>query len=299
MSSKDFWKLYKTFGAGEVDYRWPSISFNSHISTAIIEWMPSSVHEPLASTFIEQFGVVKERLSPAIAKQMRVVGGQTIGAFHGLYQSSRKEADVLFKHHPPNGPISYTCAIEVGFAERYEDLVEDIKLWIEGGHVRMVILINVEEAPLYRCPTRALQDDEIEALDLPAIPALTTSMVSLEDQTDRFGPLHIRGLTWVNKMRAFLEIWKPDGITGNAKQQGDRKYFVDADNEIGELDIKLGDLYPIDDMDGGNQRLPVTWERLRSDLENGRMELAVMRCCDMLIEHKKRTDSVNDPDDID
>ena len=185
--------------------------------------MPSSVHEPLASTFIEQFGVVKERLSPAIAKQMRVVGGQTIGAFHGLYQSSRKEADVLFKHHPPNGPISYTCAIEVGFAERYEDLVEDIKLWIEGGHVRMVILINVEEAPLYRCPTRALQDDEIEALDLPAIPALTTSMVSLEDQTDRFGPLHIRGLTWVNKMRAFLEIWKPDGITGNAKQQGDRK----------------------------------------------------------------------------
>ena len=127
---------------------------------------------------------------------MRVVGRQKIvGAFRGSYQYSTKEADVLFKYHPPNGPISYTCAIEVGFAEKYEDLVEDIKLWIEGGQMWMVILISVEEAPRYRCPTSALQDDEIEALDLPAIPALNTSMVSLEDPTDRFGPLQIRGLT--------------------------------------------------------------------------------------------------------
>ena len=59
----------------------------------------------------------------------------------------------------------------------------------------MVILINVEEAPQYRCPTSALQDDEIEALGLPAIPALNTFMVSLEDLTDRFGPLQIHDLT--------------------------------------------------------------------------------------------------------
>lgn len=199
------------------------MSFNSHTSTAIIEWMPSGAHEPLASTFIEKLGVAKELLSPAIARQVKVVGGQKVGAFRGSYQSSMKEADVLFKYHPPNGPISYTCAIEVGFAERYEDLVADIKLWIEGGHMRMVILIKVDEAPLYRCPTRALQDNEIEALDLPAIPDLNTSMVALENQTDRFGPLQIHGLTWVNKMDAFLEIWKPDGTTGEARLQGDRR----------------------------------------------------------------------------
>jgi len=199
------------------------MSFNSHTSTAIIEWMPSGAHEPLASTFIEKLGVAKELLSPAIARQVKVVGGQKVGAFQGSYQSSMKEADVLFKYHPPNGPISYTCAIEVGFVERYEDLVDDIKLWIEGGHMRMVILIKVDEAPLYRCPTRALQDNEIEALDLPAIPDLITSMVALENQTDRFGPLQIHGLTWVNKMDAFLEIWKPDGTTGEARLQGDRR----------------------------------------------------------------------------
>jgi len=73
------------------------------------------------------------------------------------------------------------------------------------------------------------------------------------------------------------------------------KYFVDADNEIAELDIKFSDLFPIDNADGGNQRLPVTWERLRSDLEEGRKELAVGRLCDMLIELKKRTDAI-DPD---
>lgn len=74
---------------------------------------------------------------------------------------------------------------------------------------------------------------------------------------------------------------------------------MDADDEIAELDIKFSDLYPIGDVDGGNQRLPVTWERLRSDLEEGREELAVVRCCEMLIAPKKRTDAIGDPDYID
>jgi len=185
--------------------------------------MPSGAHEPLASTFSEKFVLARELLPPATARQVKVVGSQKIGAFGGAYQSSKKEADVLFKCTPPNGPISYTCAVEIGFAERYEDLVEDVKLWIEGGRMRMVILIKVEEEPLYRCPTHTLQDDEIDALDLPAIPTLNTNMVFLENQTDTFGPLQICGLTWVNKMYAFLEIWKPDDITGEAKQQEDRK----------------------------------------------------------------------------
>ena len=73
---------------------------------------------------------------------------------------------------------------------------------------------------------------------------------------------------------------------------------MDADDEIAELDIKFSDIYPIDDADGGNQRLSVTWERLRSDLEDGRLKLAVMHCCDMLIELKKCTDAINDSDYI-
>ena len=101
--------------------------------------------------------------------------------------------------------------------------MDDVRLWIEGGKMRMVILINVEETPRYRCPTHALQDEEIEDLSLPDIPDLNTSMATLQDPTDRFGPLQIHGLAWVNKMNAFLEIWKPDSITGEAKQHGDRQ----------------------------------------------------------------------------
>ncbi|MCJ1481294.1 hypothetical protein MMC06_001451 [Schaereria dolodes] len=300
MSPKDFWKLYEALNLGEIDYQWPSLSYNSHSSIAIIDWMSSGVHEPLAATFIEQFGVAKAFLSPANRKQLAIVGAQEVGSFQGSYQSSSKEPDALFVYPPPNGPISYTCAVEVGFSERYEDLVEDIRLWIEGARMRMVILINVDEAPRYRCPTYGLQDDEIEDLELPAIRALNTSMVSLEDKTDRFGPLQMHGLTWVNKMNAFLEIWKPDGITGEAKQEGDRKVFVGADYmyELAELDIRFSDLYPIADADGGNQRFPVTWEQLRFVLERGRMQLAVRRCCKMLVELKNRTDAIDDPDYI-
>jgi hypothetical protein len=185
--------------------------------------MPSAAHERLVFAIIERYYDAKRHLSPAVAQQVSIVGGQKINAFRGSYQSSRKEADVLFKYEPPNGPISYTCAVEIGFVEKYEDLIEDVKLWIEGKRMRMVILISVEENPRYRCPTHGLQDEEIKGLGLPDILDINTSMVTLQDPNDRFGPLQIHGLTWVNKMNAFLEIWKPDRITGEAKQHGDRQ----------------------------------------------------------------------------
>jgi hypothetical protein len=73
---------------------------------------------------------------------------------------------------------------------------------------------------------------------------------------------------------------------------------VDPNDEMPELDIKMRDIYPIDNADGGDQRLPITWQLLREELENARPELAVFRCCDMLIELKKRTDAIKDPDCI-
>ena len=71
---------------------------------------------------------------------------------------------------------------------------------------------------------------------------------------------------------------------------------MDPDDEMAELDIRLRDIYPIDNADGGDQRLPITSQLLRKELENGRPELAVSRCCNMLKELQKRTDAINDPD---
>lgn len=72
-----------------------------------------------------------------------------------------------------------------------------------------------------------------------------------------------------------------------------------TNDELAELDIKLSDLYPIDARAGGDKRLPLTWARLRRDLERARYELAVERCRDALAKLAEGEDQSHDPDYVD
>ena len=69
-----------------------------------------------------------------------------------------------------------------------------------------------------------------------------------------------------------------------------------ANDEVAELEIKLSDLYPIDAAEGGNLKLPLTWERLRMRLEDARYQLAKERCQAMLQSLVKRQGNIGDPD---
>ncbi len=200
-----------------------SISFNSRSCTGIIQWMPSS-HEILASSFIRSDTVATQDLRSEIARQINAVGNQRVGAFTGAYEGSKKEPDVLFKYKGQDHKVLYTAVVEIGFAETYEELIDDVKLWIEGNrNIRTVILIKVEENPRYRSPISKLKDDKIEQdLEFPDLKDLDTSIVIPKDPNDNFGPLQINNLIWVNKMSVFLEIWKRDAVSEKAKQQGTR-----------------------------------------------------------------------------
>ncbi len=185
--------------------------------------MPTSVHGILASPFIGSATVATQNLRSGIARHIDVVGDQKVGAFTGAYEGSKKEPDVLFKYKGSDRKVLYTAVVEVGFAETYEELMEDVKLWLEGNRDMMtVILIKVEENPRYSSPTSKLEDDEVKDLGFPDHRDLDTSMVILKDPNDSFGPLEIGNLVWVGKMVVFLEIWKKDAVNGEAKQQGTR-----------------------------------------------------------------------------
>ena len=147
---------------------WPSISFNSRTCTGIIQWMPSPIHETFASPFVRCDTVATQNLRPEIAKQIDVVGNQRVGAFARPYEGSKKEPNVLFKYKGKDQKVLYTAVVEISFAESYQDLVEDAKLWIEGNaNVRAVILIKVEEIPEYKSPSSKMDDDEIKNLGFP------------------------------------------------------------------------------------------------------------------------------------
>ena len=85
-------------------------------------------------------------MRPDVVSRIDALGSQRVEAFTEAYEDSKKEADVLFKYVQQNRDVLYTAAVEIGFAQTYEQLVEDAKLWIEGNHdIRTVILIKVEE----------------------------------------------------------------------------------------------------------------------------------------------------------
>lgn len=158
--------------------------------------MPSGVHEGLISSFIGRHEIAKEDLPKAVAERLGAVGSQRVGGFTGQYQGSKKEADVLFKYQQQNRKILYTCAVEIGFSETYEELIKDVRLWIEGQHdVKTIILIQVVKDPPYRSSTHKLREDEIKGLGFPRFQELNTSLMILKDQADRFGKLQIRSLT--------------------------------------------------------------------------------------------------------
>ena len=186
--------------------------------------MPSPVHEIFASPFVRSDGVATQDLRPEIAKRIDVVGAQRVGAaFRGAYKGSKKEADVLFKYEQQNGDTSYTAVVEIGFAETYEELIQDVEMWIEGSRdIRTVILIKVEENPRYCSPTIKLEDDEVRDLGFPDPKDLRASMAVLKDPNNSFGPLQINNLVWVGEITVWLEIWKKDRVSGKAKQQGTR-----------------------------------------------------------------------------
>ena len=97
---------------------------------------------------------------------------------------------MLFKYKGQDHKVLYTAVVEIGFTETYEELINDVKLWIEGNkNMRTVILIKVEENPRYYSPTSKLEDDEVKDLGFPDSGGLDTSMVSLKDPNNSFGPL--------------------------------------------------------------------------------------------------------------
>lgn len=91
-----------------------------------------------------------------------------------------------------------------------------------NDHISTAILIKVEEDPRYISPTSKLDNDEILALRFPHRRDLNISMVLPEDPNNSFGLLRLNNLVWVGKTSIFLEIWKRDETTGDAKRQEPR-----------------------------------------------------------------------------
>lgn len=120
-----------------------------------------------------------------------------------------------------NGDLDPKFVVEVGCSESYLDLVQEAILWLEGDpRVSVVVIVDFEEKPPFRCPTRDLDDKKLEMLGFPdRADAEDQQFVSQGD----YGPVTYKGLDWTGRFSTvFAEVWRRDPESGFATQSGDR-----------------------------------------------------------------------------
>lgn len=186
--------------------------------------MPVPEHDTIQGVFEE--GLIdmshQHNLTRAERHLFAVRVGTDVNAFEGPKEGSRKRADLSVYPQKDRGPDALnlknldtrdvngdfpSIAVEVGFSEGYEQLKNDMELWLlgSGGKVRVVVLVNLNEAPIYNGE--------------PFTHFSKASGVVPENWVSEgpFGPILFRGHTIVGEITGVVELWRLDPTTGTPR----------------------------------------------------------------------------------
>ncbi|OAL28690.1 hypothetical protein AYO20_09414 [Fonsecaea nubica] len=253
---------------------WPRFSFNSHTSTLKIYAMQSWLHESIIAFLHDHFIILFNRVLPQqLRKRVKIHTSVEEDVFKAEHLGSSKIPDMgisLRKNDSPKRELQW--ALEVGFSETYEDLQEDMRLWLTGHPTcSMVVLIKITESPAYRCPLPFDLDtcDELNiARDSPD--QIEEGDFSLQGE---YGPVEFKGYQWVGQIsEVYLEAWTRNPRTGRPRRRGGRMSILPPANESPQF--RLADLVPVDDP----QMTSLDWEELRTELKDCLRLQAVKRC---------------------
>jgi len=280
MSLGDWVKLRRDLNLEETEEAFPKISYDASRSTLIIQCMPSPVHESIISLFSGHFHSAKQALPLATRYGINLTTGQDYNGFEGEYEGSEKRPDLAIEQLDASGEFTVKWVLEAGLTETYEQLVNDMKLWLEGKReVSMAVLIKFEENPKYRCPiSRDMDDEDFKLLGIPQ----REKEIRARDCTleEEYGPVTYKGFTWVGKISTvFMEVWKRDPNTGLARQHGGRVGLLPPDDPS-QVRFRLSDFLlvtPIED-----RTITFDWGNFRHLLKVKLRTLAVSRCRAML-----------------
>src|SRR5437667_10262018 len=168
-----------------------------------------------------------------------------------------KRPDFAITQMAANGITEVKWVLEVGLSEGYEQLVSDMKLWLEGQpQVSMAVLVKMEETPTYNRPVDpGMDDDDFKKLGIPEQP----SDVRVRDFTRQgeYGPVTYQGFTWAGRIsRVFMEVWKLDPTTGLARRDYDRVDLL-SPGHPSQIQFRLGDFLRLDPTDSRTATLDV------------------------------------------
>jgi len=178
--------------------------------------------------------------------------------------------------------------LEVGFTEPYSMLVQDAKKWIEGREAACIVMIvNMEENPAYKCPTRNLCDEEFSQLGFPPRREISMETFTLQGP---YGPACYKGLQWVGRVTGFMEIWKRDSVTKLATCMSPGRINLLNMANTTYIHFHLKDFMNIA---SDNEHIPIDWGNYISNLGRYIKQVAADRCRRAVGDHEGRVDMMD------
>ncbi|KAG0636578.1 hypothetical protein HOY80DRAFT_909090 [Tuber brumale] len=266
------------------DEKFPRYSYNALSSLLTIQCMSSPIHEKVVSTVSEGFNLARTSLPATLRRRIDIVGNQQFTDFEGAYDGFEKTPDTAVQITSATGTMEVKFVLEVGLTETYTMLVEDAKMWLEGREAAsLVMIVKMEENPVYKCPTRNLSDDEFSQLGFPPRREIDVEAFTLAGP---YGPAYYKELRWVGGVTGFIEIWKRDPISGLATPTPPGRINLFNMVNTSYIHFWLHDF--IDISPDNDHHIPIDWGDYISNLGRYIKELAADRCRQTLRDREGR-----------
>ncbi|PGH26503.1 hypothetical protein AJ80_01817 [Polytolypa hystricis UAMH7299] len=167
-------------------------------------------------------------------------------------------------------------ALQVGFAETYEELSKIMHSWFEACHsTNMVLLLKVEEHPVYKPELILNSLRDLRAQNVPPKRLVSSTSLRVQDRSDSYGPIMLQGIVWAGRMTAFMEVWVRDE-NGNIVQKGDRTTFGAPNTDSQFLTIQTSDFIPGETL-SQSQKINFNLDSFRAGLDEARHKHAFDR----------------------
>ncbi|KAK9350113.1 hypothetical protein V1523DRAFT_420803 [Lipomyces doorenjongii] len=236
------------------DQRYPYMEYNSLTEIVTVVTVPNSVHEVAAYELnVDIIAGANDYLSehaPELLDHILPLGSTTTTDFEGDYANSSKQ---------PDGGIIYsaidddclTIAIEVGLSQSYKSLCDVKDMWINGHHVKVCILVCINESPRFKNPKSAYNDIEDVRAETATMKQSADEPMGWYTSHGYYGPIFYRGHRWTGEMsEAWIEIWRAGSTSPDRYeliQDG-----VCCRNLPTTLGLKMSDLCPAEKWDAAS-----------------------------------------------
>ncbi|KAK9350659.1 hypothetical protein V1523DRAFT_445221 [Lipomyces doorenjongii] len=155
---EECWAEIKSARNISEEQKYPYLAYNSCAEYVTVVTIPRDLHEIAAWELgIEIINGARKYLASnganaSLASRIVHAGSTTTVGSFGNYARSKKQADGTIKYKRTGATSEVMIAVEVGYSEHYAALCRDKDMWIDGQHVKVCILVCLDESPRFRNP---------------------------------------------------------------------------------------------------------------------------------------------------